>query len=365
MSKSTWTNKHEYYFTNIIKPIEDGLSMIMVGQKHVIRRVVQGLFAVGQRDFDSSGTRFLGSGHILCEGPTGTGKTVLCKAISCLLAGENNRVQGVPDGIPSDITGCEFILLTGDVKTIKGPIFCNVLLADEINRWPPKVQAAFNQALAEGDVTIGGKTYKLVKPFFCLATQNPTEQKGTSELAEALSDRFMFCLITQETSDAEKLLIESRTRNFEPRLFKPLAKIDQINEVREFFFDESNFYISDEAKSCCVKVMNLANHPERYNLFAEELSLLTEQLFKQSPPVNDRAMLHLVGAAMMEAVWNRRAYILPRDVYSVAADVLRIRLMLEESAVYTLISRDDTKYKNKTKLREYVLKTLVEKAISS
>ncbi len=365
MSTSVWTEKHEYYFSNVIKPIEEGLSRIMVGQKTVIRRVTQGFFAVGQRDFNSSGIRFLGTGHSLCEGATGTGKTVLCKAMSCLLAGKNNRVQGVPDGVPSDITGCEIILLTGDTKTVKGPIFCNVLLADEINRWPPKVQAAFNQALAEGEVTIGGETYKLNKPFFCLATQNPTEQKGTSELAEALSDRFMFGLVTQETSDNEKIAIENRTRNFNPELFKPLVNSEQINEVREFFFDEDNFYVSDEAKACCVKVMNLANHPEEYNLFTEELSLLTERLFKQSPPVNDRAMLHLVGAAMMEAAWHRRAYILPKDVYNITADVLRIRLMLEESAVFTLLGKNDQRYRTKTELREYILGSIVQKAIRS
>lgn len=362
MSTSVWTERHEYYFSKVIKLIEDGLTNVMVGQKPVIRRIVQGLFAVGQRDFDSSGTRFLGTGHVLCEGPTGTGKTVLCKAISCLLAGDNNRVQGVPDGVPSDISGCEIILLTGDTKTVKGPIFCNILLADEINRWPPKVQAAFNQALAEGEVTIGGQTYKLDKPFFCLATQNPTEQKGTYELQEALSDRFMYGLVTQETSDNEKLLIESRTRNFNPELFKSLVNSEQINETREFFFDKQNFYVSKEAKACCVKIMNLANHPEKYGLFTEEISLLTERLFKQSPPVNDRAMLHLVGATMMEAVWHRRAYILPRDVYNIATDVLRIRLILEESAVYTLLGESNSRYKTKTELREYILSSLVRKA---
>lgn len=362
MSTSVWTQQHEDYFNNIIKPVEERVKSIMVGQRPVIKRTIQGLFAVGQRDFNSSGTRFLGTGHPLCEGPTGTGKTVLCKAISCLLAGVTNRVQGVPDGVPSDISGCEIILLTGETRTVKGPIFCSILLADEINRWPPKVQAAFNQALAEGEVTIGGKTYKLPKPFFCLATQNPTEQKGTYELQEALSDRFMYGLVTQETSDSEKLLIESRTRNFNPELFRPLVDSGQINEVREFFFDERNFYVSKEAKVCCVKIMNLINHPEEYGLFTEELSALTERLFKQSPPVNDRAMLHLVGAAMMEAVWNRRAYILPEDFYSTASDVLRIRLILEDSAVYNLLGKNDSKYRTKTELREYILKSLVKKS---
>jgi len=365
MSASQWTAQHEEYFTKVIKPIEDGLSKIMVGQRPVIRRVVQGLFAVGQRDFDSSGGRFLGAGHILCEGPTGTGKTVLCKAMSCLLAGENNRVQGVPDGTVSDVLGCEVILLTGDTKTIKGPIFCNVLLADEINRLPHKVQSAFNQVLAEGEITIGGKTYNLTKPFFCLATQNPTEQKGTSELQEALSDRFMFGLITKETSDEDKLVIETRTRKFNPELFKQVVNCDQINEVREFFFDRDgkNFYVSNEAKLACVKIMNLANHPERYGLFTKELSLLTEQLFKQNPSVNDRTMLHLVGAAMMEAVWHKRAYVLPKDVYNIAADVLRIRLMIEESATFSLLGTDDQNYRTKTELREYILKSIVSRAL--
>ncbi len=116
-------------------PIEKALQRILVGQRNVIRRVTMALFAVGQRDFYPDGTRFLGTGHVLCEGGVGTGKTVLCKALSRLLAGNSKRVSGMPDALASDITGCEIILLTGDTKTVQGPLFCNVMLADEINRF--------------------------------------------------------------------------------------------------------------------------------------------------------------------------------------------------------------------------------------
>jgi MoxR-like ATPase len=347
-----WTDQHEYYLSTAALPIEEQLSKIMVGQKKTIRRVVQGLLAVGQRDFNAqSREKFLGTGHVACEGAVGTGKTVLCKSLACLLAGDSKRVSGMPDALPSDVTGCEIILLTGKSKVVKGPVFCNVMLADEINRYSPKAQTAFIEILAEGTVSIGDQTYQLKRPFFCLATQNPTEQKGTSRMQEALADRFMFKVVLEETTPAEKIAIAQRTRNFKPELLKPIVSTELINQAREFFFDPCNFYVSNAASGCCVKIIQAINHPEEFNLFKEELKLLgNERLFKQKVAINDRGVLHLEGAAMIEAVWNRRAYVLPEDVYEVAADVLRARLIINDASLYLLLDNEDAFYKTETEL---------------
>lgn len=319
-----------------VRPIQETLERIMVGQRHVIRRVTMAIFAVGQRDFHADGTRFLGTGHVLCEGGVGTGKTVLCKALSRIMAGSNKRVSGMPDALASDITGCEIILLTGDTKTVQGPLFCNVMLADEINRFPPKAQNAFIEALAEGSVTIANETFRLNQPFFCLATQNPTEQKGTSRLQEALSDRFMFKLVMKETTEQEKIEIARKTHHFDLTNLNQVIDTDSVYEAREFFFD--NTYISDDVRAYCARLLQAINHPDRFDLYVRERQLLMgDPIFKQKPPVNDRAMLHLEGAAMMEAVMNARDYVIPADVAAVAADVLRARLILAESSLHLLL----------------------------
>lgn len=335
-----------------VKPIQELLEKIMVGQRQVIKRVTMALFAVGQRDFYADGTRFLGTGHVLCEGGVGTGKTVLCKSLSRLLAGNNKRVSGMPDALASDITGCEIILLTGDTKTVQGPLFCNVMLADEINRFPPKAQNAFIEALAEGSVTIANETYRLQQPFFCLATQNPTEQKGTSRLQEALSDRFMFKLVMRETTQQEKIEIARKTHHFDLSNLKQVVTPQEVYEAREFFFD--NTYISDEVRKYCARILHAINHPNEFGIFEKERKLLMgDPIFKQKPAVNDRAMLHLEGGAMMEAVMNSRDYVLPSDVAAVAADVLRARLLLSESSMHLLLEMHPDK--TETEMIDYFI----------
>jgi MoxR-like ATPase len=342
----------ETLFNKRVRPIEESLQKIMVGQRHVIRRITMSLYAVGQRDFHANdGSRFLGTGHILCEGPTGTGKSIVCKALSILLGGNNKRVSGVPDSVPSDVLGSEIILLTGDTKTVKGPLFCNVMLADEINRFSPKAQNAFIEALAEGSITIGNETYRLEQPFFCLATQNPTEQKGTSRLQEALSDRFMFKVVMQETSEEEKMEITRRTHKFDLTSLRQVVTSQDVYEAREYFFD--NTYVSDDIRSYCARILTAINHPAKFGLYKEERGLLmNDPIFKQKPPVNDRAMLHLEGAAMMEAVMNQRDFVIPADVAAVCPDVLRVRLLLNESSAHTLM---EVYSKSETELIDYFI----------
>jgi MoxR-like ATPase len=335
-------------------PIRDALEKIMVGQRHVIKRVTMSLFAVGQRDFFPDGSRFLGTGHVLCEGGVGTGKTVLCKALSRLMAGNNKRVSGMPDALASDITGCEIILLTGETKTVPGPLFCNIMLADEINRFPPKAQTSFIEALAEGCVTLNNETYRLKQPFFCLATQNPTEQKGTSRIQEALSDRFMFKLVMKETSEQEKMDIAKKTHHFDTSNLKQIVTPEEVYEAREYFFD--NTFVSDYVRKYCAKILHAINHPDKYKLFEAERELLMgDSLFKQKPALNDRAMLHLEGAAMMEAVMNGRDYVIPSDVCNVAPDVLRARLLVADSSLHLLIDAHPQSYNTETQLVDYLI----------
>jgi MoxR-like ATPase len=335
---------HEYVF-----PLDRAIQSVIVGQKDVVRRVVMALFAVGQRDFYPDGSRFLGTGHVLCEGGTGTGKTVLCKLLSRLLAGNNKRVSGLPDALASDITGCEIILLTGSTKTVQGPLFCNVMLADEINRFPPKAQNAFIEALAEGSVTIGNETYRLEQPFFCLATQNPTEQKGTSRIQEALADRFMFKLVMRETTEDEKIEIAKRTHNFDLSKLRQIVSNSVICEAREYLFDKT--YVSDETRRYCAKLIHALNHPDELGLYKDELEVIgSDPMFKQKPALNDRSMLHLEGAAMMEAVMNERDYVTPYDVVAVAADVFRVRLIVFDSSLHLLLSAFPHKYQSETQL---------------
>lgn len=352
--------KISQYLDNYIIPLRDSLESIIVGQRHVINRVVMALFAVGQRDFFADGTRFLGTGHVLCEGGTGTGKTVLCKSLARLLTGNNKRVSGLPDALASDITGCEIILLNGNTKTIQGPLFCNVMLADEINRFPPKAQNAFIEALAEGSVTIGNETYKLEQPFFCLATQNPTEQKGTSRIQEALADRFMFKLVMRETTEAEKIEIAKRTHNFDLSALKQIINNEKVCEVRKDLFDHT--YVSDHTRRYCARLIHAINHPQDLGMYKEELEVVgTDPLFKQKPALNDRAMLHLEGAAMMQAVMNDRDYVTPYDVAAVALDVFRVRLIPFDSSLHLLISTYPHKYQTETQLVDCLLAEALNK----
>ena len=357
-----WTERHEYYLSRVILPIENKLKEIMVGQDEIVKRVVQGLFAVGQRDLNAqTGENFWGSGHTLFEGAIGTGKTLLCKLLSKLLAGKNNRVSGIPDALPSDIVGSEIILLTGDSKTVKGPIFCNVILVDEINRFSPKAQTAFIEALAEGTVTLGEETYQLDQPFFLVATMNPIEEVGTYRMQGALRDRFMFKLATRETTPAEKAAIAQRTRKISYKEINPIVNSHVVKEARHFFFDMDNFYVSPAISECCAKLIHAINHPVEYHLFEEEMKLLDgENIFKQKIAMNDRAVLHLEGAAIMEAAWHRRGYVLPADVCNVAADVLRARMMIDEANLHILTERHSS-YKTETELCDYLIKELLAK----
>mgnify|MGYP001593899670 CR=1 FL=1 len=191
-------SQEHYQMVSRIEPLFDRLHSFIVGQKGPITRTILALLAVGQCDLKGA-KPFFGCGHILFVGPTGTGKTILCKLLGLSIAGVAHKVQGTPDLMPSDITGFEILSLNaegvknGGLKFREGPVFANILLVDEINRIPHKAVSGLIEAMAEGTVSYEKQIFSLPEPFLVLATMNPSESAGTYSLQEAVSDRFMFC----------------------------------------------------------------------------------------------------------------------------------------------------------------------------
>jgi MoxR-like ATPase len=274
----------------------------------------------------------------LLEGSTGTGKTVLVKAVSSILAGTNKRISGIPDAQPGDLVGSEMYLLDSTKHVVHGAAYqANILLADEVNRFSPKAQSAFLEMLAEQQVTIGDNTYKLKNPFICIATLNPSEQhKGTSKLSEALSDRFVYKVLMKPTTADEKVEVAKRTHHFNFDELKQVMTLDDVNEAREYFFD--HVYVDDKIRYYCARILNAINNPAESGLFVAERKVLENiQIFKQHPAANDRVMIHLESGGMAHAMLNGRDYVVPFDIASVATRILRGRLLLNPAAIPSLL----------------------------
>jgi len=274
-----------------VEKLTGQISSVIVGQKYLIERLLIGI---------------LSNGHILIEGVPGLAKTLSVSSLAQSIQAKFQRLQFTPDLLPADLIGTMiYNPQKAEFSVKKGPIFANIILADEINRFPPKAQNAFIEALAEGSITIGNETYKLEQPFFCLATQNPTEQKGTSRIQEALADRFMFKLIMEETTEAEKIEIARRTHHFDLSNLEKVINTKDVYDIREYLFD--NTFVSDPVRKYMARLLYAVNHPDKCDLFEEEISTIGGNLlFKQKPALNDRSMLHLEGAAMMEAAMEER-----------------------------------------------------------
>jgi len=352
--------------SSVVDPVLKALHGFIVGQVDSIDKTILALLAVGQCDINpiTNNEPFFGCGHNLLIGPTGTGKTILCKMLAALVGGKQNRIQGSPDLLPSDITGFEMLSLRPGEDTLqfrKGPVFTNILLADEINRIPPKAAAGLLQAMAEGIVTHADETYILEEPFLCLGTMNPSEQSGTFELNEALSDRFMFCVLMEETTEEQRVQVAHRTEEMDKLNLKPVTDLETINHLRHFVF--KNVYISDEVLMYCARVIQAVNHPKELDLFKKERGACGRgQLFRQTPPLNDRTTIFLRGAAKAQAALNYRDYVTIKDVRYILPSVLRSRLsLITEGALLSLVDEEgDALYLNKqslvTSLTKQVLK---------
>ncbi len=264
----------------------------------------------------------LTGGHVLLEGLPGLAKTTAIKALAGALRCKFNRIQFTPDLLPADLIGTMiYNPREGTFGTRKGPIFANLILADEINRAPSKVQSALLEAMQEHQVTIGDETYALEEPFLVLATQNPIEQEGTYPLPEAQVDRFMLKIVVDYPSKAEERKVVDSVLDEIRREVQPVLDPAQLLEIKKTV---SSIYMDDKVKDYALDVVAATRRPQDFRL--AELKPLIE--FGGSP----RASINLCVAARANAFLAGRGYVTPQDVKDVAPDVLRHRILVTYEA---------------------------------
>ncbi|MDR0811608.1 MAG: MoxR family ATPase [Paludibacter sp.] len=284
-----------------------GMDRVIVGQKHLVESLLIGL---------------LSDGHILLEGVPGLAKTLAIKTLSDLIKCDFSRIQFTPDLLPADVVGTMIYSQKKEEFSIKkGPIFANLILADEINRAPAKVQSALLEAMQERQVTIGESTYKLQEPFLVLATQNPIEQEGTYPLPEAQVDRFMLkVVVNYPKKEEEKLIIRQNIASEKPSV-KPILEPKDIIAARDIV---RQVYLDEKIERYIVDIVFATRFPQDYGL--ESLKDMIS--FGASP----RASINLALAARAYAFIKRRGYVIPEDVRAVCYDVLRHRIGLSYEA---------------------------------
>ncbi len=303
--------------SKFIQQIQTELSKVLIGQKNMVRRLLIGL---------------LSDGHILLEGVPGLAKTLAIKSLAQVINTKFHRLQFTPDLLPSDLIGTLIYNQknsTFDVK--KGPIFANIILADEINRSPAKVQSALLEAMQERQVTIGDKTYKLDEPFLVLATQNPIEQEGTYPLPEAQVDRFMLKVKIDYPSQEEELqILNLMTGNELPDEVKNVVNVDVILKAKKVV---RNIYVDEKIHKYVTDLVFATRYPKKYGL--EKISELID--YGASP----RASINLINAAKANAFLNKRGYVTPEDIRELGHDVLRHRIILSFEAEAEEITVED------------------------
>lgn len=293
------------------------LEQVMVGQKYLIERLILGL---------------LTGEHVLVEGVPGLAKTTAVKTLAQSVKAEFKRIQFTPDLLPADLLGTQvYQPKTGEFDIKKGPLFANIILADEINRAPAKVQSALLEAMQERQITIAGKTFQLEQPFMVIATQNPIEQEGTYPLPEAQVDRFMLKIhIDYPTREEEKLIMQRISNANNPYQVKQVVSLAEIMQARKVF-DE--IYIDENLQDYIINIVTSTRNPESYQLS----SLKGMIQFGASP----RASIFLNRAAKAYAFLQRRGYVVPHDIKSIGMDVLRHRVILSYEAEAENITTDD------------------------
>ena len=278
------------------------LRKVVVGQDNLVERVILALMA---------------DGHILLEGVPGLAKTLLVNSVAQAITGKFSRLQFTPDLLPADLIGTQiYNPRTNEFSVHKGPVFANLVLADEVNRAPAKVQSALLESMQERQITIGNETHYLEDVFQVLATQNPIEQEGTYPLPEAQLDRFMLkVLVDYPTRDEERLIINRMTGLALPPV-RPVIDLAQIVSAREVV---RQIYVDDKIKEYVLDIVGATRHPSEAGL--DELQSLVS--FGASP----RASIHLIEASRAHAFLKGRGYVTPEDVKQLAFDVLRHRII--------------------------------------
>ncbi len=302
--------------SQFVHDLMDAMGGVIVGQRYMLERLLVGLLA---------------NGHVLLEGVPGLAKTSAVTTLAQALQAEFQRVQFTPDLLPADLIGTLIYQpQSGDFRVRKGPIFANIVLADEINRAPAKVQSALLEAMQEGQVTIGDNSFALPQPFLVLATQNPIEQEGTYPLPEAQVDRFMLKLNVPYPSREEELQILERMAHTRPQIdVKAVVTTEDILRVRGVV-DE--IYIDEKVKQYIVDVVYATREPQNYQL---DLGDFIE--YGASP----RATIALALAAKAHAFIRGRGYVTPQDIKSIGMDVLRHRVLVTYEAEAEEMTSED------------------------
>jgi MoxR-like ATPase len=292
------------------------ISKVIVGQTEMVERVLIGL---------------LTGGHVLLEGVPGLAKTLTVNTLCRVIQAKFQRVQFTPDLLPADLIGTViYNQHSGQFSAKKGPIFANLILADEINRAPAKVQSALLEAMQEYRVTAGGVTYQLPLPFFVLATQNPIEQEGTYPLPEAQVDRFMLKIRVGYPSRGEERLIMERMAAGPPPSVNPMVTPEQILQARKIV---SEIYVDEKIEEYIVDIVFATREPGKYGL--DEMSRFIE--YGASP----RASIALNVAARAHAFLRHRGYVTPEDIKSIGPEVLRHRVIVTYEAEAEEITSED------------------------
>ena len=287
---------------------------VVVGQDHFLERVMVALLA---------------QGHLLVEGVPGLAKTLTVKTLALTLRGSFKRIQFTPDLVPADLVGTRiFNPRTGEFSTSLGPVFTHLLLADEINRAPAKVQSALLEVMQERQVTIAGETHKVPEPFLVMATQNPIETEGTYPLPEAQVDRFMMKVLVDYPSEEEEFVIAQRVTGAATAV-AAVASMGQLGELQQ---ECRKVYVDPSLMQYAVKLVSATRRPERY-----ELTDIAKYLTYGASP---RATIGLIEGARALAFMRGRAYALPEDMTGLVGDVLRHRLVLSYEALADGLTAD-------------------------
>ena len=304
----------------IYKELSAELSKIIIGQQRVVELLSIALFS---------------RGHALLMGVPGLAKTLLISSVAKTLDLSFNRIQFTPDLMPADITGTDIIQDDSaggkrQFEFIKGPVFANIVLADEINRAPAKVQSALLEAMQERQVTLGETTYRLPDPFLVLATQNPIDQEGTYQLPEAQLDRFLFkVLVTYPTREEELQVLDLMASSAKPPETSPVTTPEQVAASRDLV---NQIYIDDAVRGYIVDLVRATRFPETVDVKLRGLI---------RAGASPRATINLALAARANAFMHHRSFVTPQDIKDLAHDILRHRILLSYEAEAENISTDD------------------------
>jgi len=302
----------------------DEMGKVIVGQEHMTRSLIVGLVT---------------GGHVLLEGLPGLAKTLAVKTLAHVLDAKFQRIQFTPDLLPTDLIGTMIYRQeTGDFIPRKGPIFANIVLADEINRAPAKVQSALLEAMAEKQVTIAEHTFPLAEPFLVLATQNPIEQEGTYNLPEAQLDRFMFKLRVSYPSREQERQILERMSAPEPPTTRAVFSTAGILEIRGRM---DKVHMDERIKEYILRIVMATRRSETMSAEEAKADRLREVRQAIQIGASPRATIFLSRAAKAHAILENRGYVIPDDVKALAPEVLRHRLILTFDAEARNLSTDD------------------------